>query len=87
MKRRRIRALFYSNATPWCTILIFTCNPLTKALEPVAMAEWPNHLFTRGAEMKYLRVVVPISFIDMCTVHACVAKEKQLLEARKCGIG
>ena len=60
-------------------ILIFTCNPLTKAFEPVALEEWPNHLYTRGAGTKYLRVVVPISLIDMCTVHACVAKEKQLL--------
>ena len=87
MKRRRILALFYSKASHWCTMLIFTCNPLTKALKPVVMAEWPNHLFTRGAEMKYLRVVVPRSLTGMCTVHACVAKEKQVVEARKCGIG
>ena len=39
-----------------------------------------------GLEMKFLRATAPRSPIDMYTADACVATEKQPLEARHCFI-
>lgn len=40
-----------------------------------------------GLEMKFLHATALRSAIDMYTADACVAREKQPLERRNCGIG